>query len=133
VVGCWDAVPSAANVGYHIGVVAEHSLRRRMLEAAHRITELASDLDTEVDTALDQAEQTMLAVGKAIPATASTPSAGCYRPCWNTSNSSKPENLDISRHSHRPSRSRPPEPDPGTLQEGGGRLDPMAFEYAHRG
>ena len=41
VVGFWDAVPSAANVGYYIGVVAEHSLRRRMLEAARRITEFA--------------------------------------------------------------------------------------------
>ena len=46
VVGFWDAVPSAANVGYYIGVVAEHSLRRRMLEAARRITELAGDLET---------------------------------------------------------------------------------------
>ncbi|MCY4369823.1 MAG: AAA family ATPase [bacterium] len=64
VVGFWDAVPSAANVGYYIEVVAEHALRRRMLEAARRITELAGDLETEVDTALDQAEQTMLAVGE---------------------------------------------------------------------
>ena len=65
VVGFWDAVPSAANVGYYIGVVAEHSVRRRMLDAARRITELAGDLDTEVDDALDRAEQTMLAVGEA--------------------------------------------------------------------
>lgn len=64
VVGFWDAVPSAANVGYYIEVVAEHSLRRRMLEAARRITELAGDPEVEVDTALDQAEQTMLAVGE---------------------------------------------------------------------
>ena len=64
VVGFWDAVPSAANVGYYIGVVAEHSVRRRMLDAARQVTELATDLETEVDTALDRAEQTMLAVGE---------------------------------------------------------------------
>ena len=64
VVGFWDAVPSAANVGYYIGVVAEHSTRRRMLDAASQVTELATDLETEVDTALDRAEQTMLAVGE---------------------------------------------------------------------
>ena len=89
VIGFWDAVPSAANVGYYIGVVAEQSLRRRMLDPASRITELATDLETEVDTALDQAEQTMLAVGQAKPAATSTPSGGCYRRCWNASNASK--------------------------------------------
>lgn len=35
-----------------------------MLEAARRVTELAGDLETDVDTALDRAEQTMLAVGE---------------------------------------------------------------------
>ncbi len=35
-----------------------------MLEAARRITELAGDLEIEVDEALDQPEQTMLAVGE---------------------------------------------------------------------
>ena len=64
-VGFWDAVPSAANVGYYIEVVAEHSLRRRMLDAARRVTEFVGDLEVEVDEALDQAEQTMLAVGEA--------------------------------------------------------------------
>ena len=64
VIGLWDAVPSAANVGYYTHVVAEHAQRRRMLDAATRITELALDLDSALDTALDRAEQTMLAVGE---------------------------------------------------------------------
>ena len=63
VAGFWDAVPSAANVGYYTEVVAEHSLRRRMLNASDRITELAMNLDTEVDEVLGEAEQNMLAVG----------------------------------------------------------------------
>ena len=64
VVGFWDAVPSAANVGYYAGVVEEHSLRRRMLAASNQISELALNLDTEVDVVLDQAEQVMLAVAE---------------------------------------------------------------------
>lgn len=64
VVGFWDAVPSAANVGYYIGVVEEHSLRRGMLDASRRIEELATSLDTEVEVALDEAEQTMLGVAE---------------------------------------------------------------------
>ena len=64
VVGFWDAVPSAANVGYYCGVVEEHSLRRRMLAASNQISELAMNLDSEVDVVLDQAEQTMLAVAE---------------------------------------------------------------------
>ena len=64
VVGFWDRVPSAANVGYYSGVVEEHSLRRRMLAASNQISELAMNLDSEVDMVLDQAEQTMLAVAE---------------------------------------------------------------------
>ena len=64
VVSFWDAVPSAANVGYYCGVVEEHSLRRRMLAASSQITEFAINLDSEVDVVLDQAEQVMLAVAE---------------------------------------------------------------------
>ncbi len=64
VIGLWDAVPSAANVAYYAGVVAEHALRRRMLRASNQIAELAMDLDTEVEVVLDQAEQRMLAVAE---------------------------------------------------------------------
>ena len=62
VVGFWDAAPSAANVGYYTHVVEEHAPRRGMLKASRQSTELATNLDTEVDVVLDQAEQRMLAV-----------------------------------------------------------------------
>ncbi|MDE0170067.1 MAG: replicative DNA helicase [bacterium] len=64
VVRFWDAVPSAANVGYYAGVVEEHSLRRRMLDASNQISALAMNLDSEVDMVLDQAEQAMLGVAE---------------------------------------------------------------------
>ena len=64
VVGFWDAVPSAANIGYYMAVVEEHSLRRGMLAASRRIAELAMDLDAGVDETLDQAEQVMLGVAE---------------------------------------------------------------------
>ena len=64
VVGFWDAVPSAANVGYYAGVVEEHALRRGMLAASRQISELAMNLEMEVDVALDEAEQRMLAVAE---------------------------------------------------------------------
>ena len=107
VVGFWDAVPSAANIGYYMAVVEEHSLRRGMLAASQRIAELAMDLNAGVDEALDQAEQVMLgvaehrigdglqALGGVIFGSAETPradrcrGAGCYRA------------------NHRPSRSGP--------------------------
>ena len=60
----WDKVPSAANVGYYTEVVAEHAVRRRMLEATRRIGDLAMNLDMEIDTVLDEAEQTVLRVAQ---------------------------------------------------------------------
>ena len=62
VVGFWDAVPSAANVGYYIEVVESRALRRGMLAASAEITELAMNLDMDVDDLLDMAEQRMLSV-----------------------------------------------------------------------
>ena len=96
VVGFWDAVPSAANVGYYIAVVAEHSLRRRMLEAARRITELATDLDTEVDTVLDEAEQTMLAVAEAKGGEGLDPLGGLLSAVLERLEHIETEGLDIS-------------------------------------
>ena len=64
VVGFWDAVPSAANVAYYSRVVEEHALRRGMLTAGRQISELAMNLEMDVDTALDTAEQRMLAVAE---------------------------------------------------------------------
>ena len=60
----WDKVPSAANVGYYTEVVAEHAVRRRMLDATRRIGDLAMNLDMEIERVLDEAEQTMLGVAQ---------------------------------------------------------------------
>ena len=60
----WDKVPSAANVGYYTEVVAEHAVRRRMLEATRRIGDLAMNLDMEIELVLDEAEQTVLGVAQ---------------------------------------------------------------------
>lgn len=60
----WDKVPSAANVGYYTEVVAEHAVRRGMLEATRRIGDLAMNLDMEIEAVLDQAEQTVLRVAQ---------------------------------------------------------------------
>ena len=59
-----DAVPTAANVTYYSAVVEEHGLRRRMLRAGAEIGELALALDAEIETVIDTAEQTMLAVAE---------------------------------------------------------------------
>ena len=96
VVGFWDAVPSAANVGYYIGVVTEHSLRRRMLDAARQITELATNLETDVDTALDQAEQTMLAVGETKNADSLETLSGLLSDVLERREHIETEGLDIS-------------------------------------
>jgi replicative DNA helicase len=60
----WDKVPSAANVGYYTDVVAEHGVRRRMLEATRRIGDLAMNLDMEIERVLDESEQTVLGVAR---------------------------------------------------------------------
>lgn len=60
----WDKVPSAANAGYYTELVAEYAVRRRMLEATRRIGEVAMNLDMELETVLDEAEQTVLGVAQ---------------------------------------------------------------------
>jgi CBS domain-containing protein len=37
------SVPTVANVGYYAGIVREHAVRRRVLEAGHRIVQLARE------------------------------------------------------------------------------------------
>jgi replicative DNA helicase len=59
-----DAVPTAANINYYADVVEEHGLRRRMLRAGAEIGELALQLDEEIETVIDTAEQKMLAVAE---------------------------------------------------------------------
>ena len=64
VLGVWDAVPSAANVGYYMDIVEEHALRRGMLDASGKVVELAMDLEETVESVLDQSEQTILSVAQ---------------------------------------------------------------------
>ena len=64
VAGLWDKVPSAANASYYASVVAEHSHRRQILDAASKIIEIASDLDREPESVADDCEQTLLGVSE---------------------------------------------------------------------
>ena len=59
-----DAVPTAANINYYADVVEEHGLRRRMLRVSAEIGDLALQIDEEISTVLDTAEQKMLAVAE---------------------------------------------------------------------
>lgn len=59
-----DSVPSAANVDYYAGVVAEHASRRSMMRAGAEINQLAASLDIEIDTMLDLAEREVLNVAE---------------------------------------------------------------------
>ncbi|MER7047753.1 DnaB-like helicase N-terminal domain-containing protein [Streptomyces jumonjinensis] len=53
-----QAVPSVANVGYYADVIAEHAVRRRVIEAAVRITQLGydGDLDEVITTSRKEIE-----------------------------------------------------------------------------
>ena len=55
-------VPSAANVGYYAKLVKELSLRRKVIHEASEIVNNAFDLEGEVETFLDNAEQRILNV-----------------------------------------------------------------------
>ncbi len=59
-----DAVPTASNVEYYAGIVEEHSLRRRMMSAGARVSELAMRTDSELAHVLDEAEATVLRVAQ---------------------------------------------------------------------
>ncbi len=60
----WDQVPSAANVSYYVGVVAEHALRRRILDAAAQIRDLANRIDVDIGEVVTKADQTMADVAR---------------------------------------------------------------------
>lgn len=57
-------VPSAANVGYYAREVKEMSLRRRMIREASEIIERSFDLQEDVESFLDGAEQRVLGVSE---------------------------------------------------------------------
>ena len=58
-----DVVPTAANVDYHVRIVAEHAARRRLWEAGRAIAEEAvTATDDPVDDVIDRAERRILRV-----------------------------------------------------------------------
>ena len=59
-----DIVPSTSNVTYYAGIVEEHAKRRELIRAGASVTEVAFDIDEEISTVLDRAEQAVLGVAE---------------------------------------------------------------------
>ena len=59
-----ERVPTASNVDYYADIVEEHSMRRNLLRAGTRVTDLALQTDEEIIDVLDSAEQTVLGVAE---------------------------------------------------------------------
>jgi replicative DNA helicase len=57
-------VPTAANAGYYARIVAEHALRRRLIDAGTDITKIGYDPGIEADDAVDHAEATVFQVAQ---------------------------------------------------------------------
>jgi replicative DNA helicase len=57
-------VPTAANAGYYARIVAEHALRRRLIDAGTDITKVGYDPGIEADDAVDHAEATVFQVAQ---------------------------------------------------------------------
>ncbi len=59
-----DIVPSTSNITYYAGIVEEHAKRRELIRAGASVTEVAFNIDEEIATVLDRAEQAVLAVAE---------------------------------------------------------------------
>ena len=59
-----DVVPSTSNIVYYAGIVEEHAKRRELIRAGGTVTDIAFDIDEEIASVLDRAEQTVLAVAE---------------------------------------------------------------------
>lgn len=57
-----DCTPSAANVGYYLGIVAEKFRLRSLLSAATGIIQAVRDNEHDAETAIDEAETAILGV-----------------------------------------------------------------------
>jgi replicative DNA helicase len=55
-------VPTAANAGYYARIVAEKAVRRRLVEAGMRVTQLGYNEGAEVDDVVDRAQAEVFAV-----------------------------------------------------------------------
>ena len=59
-----DIVPSTSNVAYYAGIVEEHAKRRELIRAGALVTEVAFDIDEDISTVMDRAEQEVLGVAE---------------------------------------------------------------------
>jgi replicative DNA helicase len=59
-----DIVPSTSNVVYYADIVEEHAKRRELIRAGATVTDVAFDIDEEITTVLDRAEQVVLGVAE---------------------------------------------------------------------
>lgn len=57
-------VPTAANAGFYARIVAEHAVRRRLIDAGTDITKVGYDPGVEADDAIDHAEATIFQVAQ---------------------------------------------------------------------
>jgi replicative DNA helicase len=62
---CVQAVPTAANAEYYAEIVRDSAIRRRIVEAGHRITAIGYDGEGEAQAAVDRAQVELAAVVKA--------------------------------------------------------------------
>jgi replicative DNA helicase len=62
--GLMDAVPSAANLEYYLGIVREKHLLRRMLQACTNVIGRVHESEGEVDQLLDEAERDILRISE---------------------------------------------------------------------
>jgi len=59
-----DIVPSTSNIVYYAGIVEEHAKRRELIRAGATVTEFAFNIDDEIASVLDRAEQAVLGVAE---------------------------------------------------------------------
>jgi len=59
-----DIVPSTSNVTYYASIVEEHAKRRELIRAGAAVTEFAFNIDDEIASVLDRAEQVVLGVAE---------------------------------------------------------------------
>jgi replicative DNA helicase len=77
-------VPTAANAGYYARIVAEHALRRRLIDAGTYITRLGYDARTEADDAVDEAEATVFQVAQRTYGRELAPMKDLLSQAWET-------------------------------------------------